>query len=229
MEEYHPGTVFSSIDAHGRYAYGNQPTAALWNLARFAETILPLLAEEAGGEKAAIASATEALSAFDRQFEAARRVGLLRKIGLSTERAGDAELAESLLERMASNRADFTLTFRRLCDAAADPAEDERVSALFAAPAAYDEWSAEWRQRLGEESLAPADLAAAMRTVNPVFIPRNHLVEAALNAATNAQDFQPFEELLDVVSRPYDDRPDRERYAMPARSDERVLQTFCGT
>jgi len=229
MEEYHPGTVFSSIDANGRYAYGNQPTAALWNLARLAEAILPLLVEKAGGEEAALASAREALAAFDRQFEAARRTGLLRKIGLQTERAGDAELAEALLECMAANRADFTLTFRRLCDAAADPAHDQGVRSLFAAPALYDAWAAEWRQRLGEESASPKERVTAMRKVNPAFIPRNHIVEAALNAAMIRQDFQPFEELLDVVSRPYEDRPDRERYAQPARPEERVLQTFCGT
>jgi uncharacterized protein YdiU (UPF0061 family) len=130
---------------------------------------------------------------------------------------------------MAANRADFTLTFRRLCDAAADPAHDQGVRSLFAAPALYDAWAAEWRQRLGEESASPKERVTAMRKVNPAFIPRNHIVEAALNAAMIRQDFQPFEELLDVVSRPYEDRPDRERYAQPARPEERVLQTFCGT
>ncbi len=229
MNAYHPDTVFSSIDHDGRYAYGNQPTIAQWNLARLAESILPLLAEEAGGEQAALASAREALSAFDPQVEATRRAGLLRKIGLVTERAGDAELAEALLERMATHRADFTLTFRRLCDAAADSEGDQRVRELFAEPAAYDRWAEEWRHRLAEDSIAPADRAAAMRAVNPAFIPRNHLVEEALNAATNQQDFQPFEELLEVGTRPYEDRPDRERYTQPARPEERVLQTFCGT
>jgi uncharacterized protein YdiU (UPF0061 family) len=229
MEEYHPGTVFSSIDANGRYAYGNQPTAALWNLARLAEAILPLLAEEVGGEEAALTSAREALSEFDSQFAEARRTGLLRKIGLATERGGDAELVEALLERMATSRADFTLTFRRLCDAAADPAQDEHVRALFADPTAYDRWAEEWRHRLTEESVTEADRAAAMRAVNPAIIPRNHLVEEALIAATNSQDFRPFEELLDVVTRPYENRPDRERFALPARPEERVLQTFCGT
>lgn len=229
LEEYHPGTVFSSIDANGRYAYGNQPTAALWNLARLAEAILPLLAEEAGGDEAALASAREALSEFDPQFAEARRVGFLKKIGIVAERAGDAELAEALLERMAANRADFTLTFRRLCDAAADPAEDERVRQLFADPTAYDRWAEEWRLRLAEEPVGPADRAAAMRAVNPAFIPRNHLVEEALNAATNQQDFQPFEDLLELVTRPCEDRPDREHYTQPARPEERVLQTFCGT
>lgn len=229
MEEYHPGTVFSSIDAHGRYAYGNQPTAALWNLARLAEAILPLLTEENGGEEAALASARQALAAFDPQFHAAWRAGLLRKIGLSTELPGDEALAEALLERMAANRADFTLTFRRLCEAAADPVHDEQVRPLFADRSAFDTWAIDWRRRLEEEPVSPEGRAAAMRRVNAAFIPRNHLVEAALNAAMSKQDFQPFEELLGVVSRPFEDQPDRERYALPARPEERVLQTFCGT
>jgi protein adenylyltransferase len=229
MEEYHPDTVFSSIDAHGRYAYGNQPTAALWNLARLAEATLPLLIEGAGSEESALTAARESLAAFDPQLHAARRTGLLRKIGLITELPGDEALVEALLERMATNRADFTLTFRRLCDAAADPAHDAEVRSLFADPAAYDAWSAEWRPRLADEATSPLERAAAMRKVNPAFIPRNHQVEAALSAATANQDFQPFEELLDVVTHPYEDWPDRERYAQPARREERVLQTFCGT
>ena len=134
MEAYDPATVFSSIDHQGRYAYGNQPRAALWNLARLAEALLPVLEQETGDEEAALASAQEALAAFDPQFEAARRAGLRRKLGLFTEREGDAALAEDLLERMAANRADFTLTFRRLCNAAAGPEGDEGVRELFADP-----------------------------------------------------------------------------------------------
>ena len=229
MEEYHPATVFSSIDAHGRYAFGNQPTAAQWNLARLGEAILPLLIEGTGGEEAALASAREALSAFDPQFAAARRTGMLRKVGLAAELPGDEALVEALLERMAANRADFTRTFRRLGDAAADPAHDAEVRSLFTDPAAYDAWAVQWRQRLGQESLPPKERAVAMHQVNPEFIPRNHLVEATLAAATRNQDFQPFEDLLDVVTRPYEDRPDRARYTLPAKPEERVLQTFCGT
>jgi uncharacterized protein YdiU (UPF0061 family) len=229
MEAYDPATVFSSIDRHGRYAYGNQPRAALWNLTRLAEALLPVLVQEAGSEQAAVASAEEALAAFEPQFAAARRAGLNRKLGLFTERAGDAALAENLLERMAANRADFTLTFRQLCNAAASPEADRGVRALFADPGAYDAWAAGWRRRLDEESVLREERAAAMQRANPIFIPRNHLVEAALNAAVRVQDFQPFEELLDVVSNPFEDRPDRERYVTPARPEECVTQTFCGT
>ena len=229
MEAYDPATVFSSIDHHGRYAYGNQPRVGHWNLARLAEALLHILVQEAGSEESAVASANEALAAFEPQFEAARSAGLLRKLGLFTEREGDSALAADLLECMAANRADFTLTFRRLCGAAAEPEGDVGVRALFVDPSSYDAWAAGWRRRLEEEPVPAEARAAAMRMANPAFIPRNHIVEAALNAAVWRQDFQPFEKLLDVVSRPYEDRPDRERYTTPARPEEYVSQTFCGT
>jgi uncharacterized protein YdiU (UPF0061 family) len=229
MEAYDPATVFSSIDHGGRYAYGNQPRAALWNLARLAEALLPALAQEAGNEEAAVGAANEVLTAFEPQYEAARSAGLRRKLGLTMVREGDAALAEDLLQRMAANRADFTSTFRTLCDAAAGPEGDAVIRTFFADPGAYDGWAGEWRERLKEEPADGQTRAAAMRKVNPAIIPRNHLAEAALDAASRRQDFQPFEDLLDAVSRPYEDRPGLERYAMPARPEECVLQTFCGT
>jgi uncharacterized protein YdiU (UPF0061 family) len=254
MEAYDPAAVFSAIDENGRYAYSNQPRIALWNLTRLAEALLPLLEQESASQKtgspatrshkspvqeprnqepgvqeAAVTSANEALAAFDPQFQAARHVGLRRKLGLYTELDEDLALAEDLLERMAANRADFTLTFRRLCDAAVGVEGDIGVRELFAVPRVYDEWAARWRQRLAVESISPDARAAAMRRENPAFIPRNHIVEEALNTAIWKQDFRPFEKLLDVVSRPYDDRPDLNRYATPARPEECVHQTFCGT
>jgi len=134
-----------------------------------------------------------------------------------------------LLKRMAENRADFTLTFRRLCAAAEGTECDEGVRVLFADPGAYDAWAAAWRHRLEQEPISAPVRAAAMRMANPAFIPRNHRVQAVLDAAIERQDFQPFEELLDVVSRPYEDRPGLERYTTPARPEECVSQTFCGT
>jgi len=234
MEAYDPDTVFSSIDAQGRYAYGNQPRAALWNLVRLAEALVPAMEQEAGSQEAAVAAANEALATFEPQYQAARSAGLLRKIGLSAEQQGDSALAEDLLARMAANQADFTLTFRRLCAAAEAPQGDREVRALFADPTAYDDWAANWRQRLSHQPLnkdsgSAQSRSAAMLAVNPAFIPRNHMVEAALDAAVWRQDFQPFEQLLEVVTRPYDDQPDRERYAVPARPEERVSRTFCGT
>lgn len=229
MEAYDPNQVYSSIDVQGRYSYSNQPHAAHWNLARLAETLLPLLEQEAGSQEAALASAYEALAMFGPQFEATRMAGLRRKLGLTMEREGDAAFAEDLLERMAANRADFTLTFRRLCDAAAAPEDDEGVRALFADAGAYDAWAAGWRRRLEQEFVAPQERAAMMKQASPAFIPRNHLVEAALKAAIEVEDFQPFEQLLDVVSRPWEDRPGLERYSAPARPEECVRATFCGT
>ncbi|GGC60137.1 UPF0061 protein [Siccirubricoccus deserti] len=224
LDAYDPAAVFSSIDQGGRYAYGNQPRIAQWNLARLAETLLPLLAEE---EQAAIDSAQEALAGFGPQFQAAYLGGLRRKLGLTTEQEGDAALVQDLLQRMADNQADFTLTFRALCDAAAGPEGDAAVRALFTDPGAYDAWAPAWRQRLAAEPAA--DRPAAMRATNPALIPRNHLVEEAIVAAVAREDFQPFESLLAVVTRPFDDQPEAARYALPPRPEQRVLQTFCGT
>ncbi len=229
MEAYHPATVFSSIDHGGRYAYGNQPRAALWNLARLAEALLPLLVLESGSEEGAIAVANQSLAAFEPQFEAARLAGMRRKLGFTSEHEEDSALAESLLQCMADNRADFTLTFRRLSDAAAGREGDAGVRALFAEPSAYDTWAVDWRQRLEKEATDPQARAASMRLVNPLFIPRNHLVQEALDAASQRQNFQPFEELLNVLSQPFDDRQGLELYATPARPEQCVLQTFCGT
>jgi serine/tyrosine/threonine adenylyltransferase len=130
---------------------------------------------------------------------------------------------------MQASSADFTLTFRRLCDAAVDPAADAALRQLFADPAACDAWLAGWRERLARDPVPAAERAARMRAVNPAFIPRNHRVEQALDAAVDRSDFGPFEELLAVVTRPYDDQPEHARYATPPQPHERVLQTFCGT
>ncbi len=226
MDAYDPGTVFSSIDHAGRYAYGNQPRMAHWNLTRLAETLLPVLADD---EAQALATAEAALARFAPQFTAAYNAGLRAKLGLASERPGDDELAHDLLRRMAENGADFTLTFRALCDAADGPEQDAAVRDLFVDPAAFDAWATGWRQRLALESATPAARRAAMRAANPAFIPRNHRVEAALDAAIACNDLTPFEELLAVLARPYDDQPDHARYAAPPREDERVLRTFCGT
>lgn len=223
MEAYDPAMVLSSIDHQGRYAYGNQPRIAHWNLTRLAEALLPLLAE---GEEAAVEVAKAALGEFAPRFGAAYQAGLLRKIGIAAEREGDVDLVQDLLKRMAEGGADFTLTFRRLADAAAGPEGDGPVRALFADPAAFDAWAGPWRARLAEE--APG-APGRMRAANPLFIPRNHLVEEALATATERQDTAPFEALLAVLARPFEDQPGRERHAEPARPAERVTATFCGT
>ena len=225
LDAYDPGKVFSSIDQAGRYAYANQPRIAAWNVTRLAETLLPLLDDQ---EDAAMAAAEEALAGFGPVFEAAYFGGLRRKIGLLTEQSGDKALTQDLLQRMAENQADFTLTFRRLCDAAAGPEGDAAIRELFADGAAYDAWAERWRMRLHDEPAGLPASAAAMRAVNPAFIPRNHLVEEALNAAIAGNDFGPFEQLLDVLSRPFDDNPEFARFAAPP-PDQLGYKTFCGT
>ena len=224
MDAYDPATVFSSIDTGGRYAYGNQPRIAAWNLARLAECLLPLLGED---RDAAIASAQESLTGFAPRFEGAYLAGLRRKVGLATERGGDDDLTQDLLKHMQEGGADWTLTFRALADAA--EGRDEEARELFSPGAAYDAWAERWRARLAQEPGSPAERAAAMRAINPLYVPRNHLVEAALNAAVERGDYGPFEELLDVITHPFERRPGLDRYTLPPRPEERVLATFCGT
>ncbi len=229
MEAYDPATVYSSIDHQGRYAYGNQPRIMLWNLARLAEALLPIMEQEEGSAEAALVSARESLAAFEPRLETARETGMYRKLGLFTEREQDAVLVQDLLDIMASNHADFTLTFRRLCDAAESREGDQKVRVLFASPDAYEAWAAQWRRRLEEEQVSPSVRAAAMRSTNPEVIPRNHLVQEAIDAAVEQQNFEPFEQLLEIVTKPFEHRPNDDRYSMPAHPDERVTQTFCGT
>ncbi|GLS44217.1 protein adenylyltransferase SelO [Methylobacterium brachythecii] len=226
LDAYDPRTSFSSIDARGRYAYGQQPGIALWNLTRLAETLLPLLAEDEGE---GVEAAEAALAGFSPRFEAAYRGGLALKLGLSGDRDAAAALADDLLVRMAGNRADFTLTFRRLCDAAERSEADAGVRDLFVDPTEYDAWVVHWRARLAEEGRNPAAMATAMRAVNPALIPRNHRVEGMIAAAVECDDFGPFEELLAVLSRPYDDQPAYARYAEEPEGGGVGYRTFCGT
>jgi serine/tyrosine/threonine adenylyltransferase len=223
LDSYDPAKWFSAIDELGRYAYGNQPKIAQWNLARFAETLLPLLDPDANR---AIELTNEAISAFTARFQECWLAGMRNKLGLSSSEDGDLD---TLLRAMHEGGADFTLTFRRLCDAAADEKADANARILFANPAVYDGWVARWRSRLAAETLEPSARAQMMRTTNPAFIPRNHRVEQALNAAIEYGDFSPFAEMLTVLSRPYEDQAAFADYANAPRADERVFRTFCGT
>ncbi|WP_232630358.1 protein adenylyltransferase SelO [Methylobacterium sp. Leaf118] len=226
LDAYDARTTFSSIDRNGRYAYGQQPRIALWNLTRFAETLLPLLAAD---EDEAIKQAEAALATFGPRFDAAYRGGLARKVGLSELREGDAELCGDLLRLMAENQADHTLTFRLLCAAAEDPEADGPVRERFVDPTAYDGWALRWRERLAEEPGEPSARGRSMRAVNPAFIPRNYRVEAMIEAAIERNDFAPFETLLAVLSRPYDDQPEHARYAEAPEGGGVGYRTFCGT
>ncbi len=219
MDAYDPGAVFSSIDHGARYAYGNQPRIAQWNLTRLAETLLPLLAD---AEEPALESAKQVLTGFGPAFQAAYLGGLARKIGLAGLREGDAELSQDFLTLLAEAGADFTLAFRALGD-------DDALRRLFADPAPLEAWLARWHARLEADPLSPAERQAMMQAANPAFIPRNHQVEAVIAAAVERQDFAPFEELLAVLARPYQDQPGAERFQLPPKAEERVLATFCGT
>ena len=217
MEAFDPATVYSSIDHGGRYAYGNQPAIAEWNLARLAEALLPLLDDD---QERAVALAVESLGGFRRRYDATWSAGMRAKLGLPA--AVDATvvppLAGDLLTLLQADHVDHTSFFRTLGTAARGDAEP--VRRLFIDLAGIDGWVARWR------ALSPD--AGAMDRVNPVYIPRNHLVEQALAAATDG-DLDPFARLLEAVTAPYDERPGLERYAAAAPQDFGAYQTFCGT
>ncbi len=222
MDAYNPRQVYSSIDEMGRYAYGNQPAIAQWNLARLAETLLPLLADT---EELALAEAQAALDAFASQFNEAYQSGLRAKLGLQEKREGDHELAQNLLKRMAEGLADFTLTFRKLADlldGGAGPRD------LFVNPMEFDDWAARWKQRIAEEGGDGVQRAKTMRRVNPAFIPRNHRIEYALAAAEQG-NFSQFETMVSVLSKPFVDQPEHALYAASPEPDQIVQRTFCGT
>ena len=218
MEAYDPETVFSSIDSWGRYAYGNQPSIAGWNLARFAETLLPLIADD---QDRAVALAQESLGGFGAQIQAALATGMRAKLGLADEcrRAGGDAVDERRCSRCLRPA---TSTSPRFSVISAGPpaATPNRRAACSSTSRASTTGSARWR------ALSPD--AEVMDRVNPVYIPRNHLVEEALAAATEG-DLQPLDRLLDAVTAPYDERPGLERYAEPAPEDFGRYRTFCGT
>jgi uncharacterized protein YdiU (UPF0061 family) len=226
MDHYDPNTVFSSIDRRGRYAYANQPAIAQWNLARLAETLLPLIDADSN---VAINLAIEVIQPFIAQSEAQLLERMRRKIGLTSEMEADADLIRRLFATMQEAAADFTLTFRKLALAAENPAEDKALYEIFSESAGIESWLKDWRLRLEQDPQSAVERAAHMRRVNPAFIPRNHRVEAALNAASEGHDFKLFQQLLEILQRPYDDQPEVTEYALPPQPSERVSQTFCGT
>jgi uncharacterized protein YdiU (UPF0061 family) len=226
MDAFDPATVFSSIDAHGRYAYANQPNAALWNLARFAETLLPLIDADT---PRAIGAATEAIATFETLYKDCWLDGMRRKLGLSTAEPADRQLIEDLLKTMHRNQADFTLSFRALCAAARGRQDDGPVRAQFLNALDYDEWAQRWRDRMSREAMTPESRVESMQEANPAYIPRNHRVEQVIVAAVERGDFGPFEEFSQVLAAPYVERSAYASYADAPQPQERVLQTFCGT
>ncbi|RTR06939.1 protein adenylyltransferase SelO [Halomonas nitroreducens] len=226
MDTYDPRTVFSSIDERGRYAYLNQPVIAQWNLARFAETLLPLIDDDS---ERAIARATAVIEGFTERYEASWQAVMGGKLGLALQEEGDGALAQGLLDAMQAGHADFTLAFRRLADVLDGPEGEARLAALFDDREALAAWLPRWRERLAREGADESEIARRLRGTNPAVIPRNHRVEQALAAAAEEDDFAPFEALLAVITRPFEEPHGEVDYTRPPHDGEKVLRTFCGT
>lgn len=224
IDTFDAKAVFSSIDHGGRYAYGNQPVIAQWNLARLAETLVPLIADD---EKEAIRLATEELEEFPEIYSEHWLAGARAKIGLTEGDESDIGFVNALYAAMAGQGVDHTLFFRALPQAAAG--DDSAVTGLFDDATAITEWLPHWRARLAQERRAPAALKAAMDAVNPVYIPRNHKVEEALIAAEEDGNMAPLTRLLEVLRAPFEERPGLEDYSRPAPEGFGPYQTFCGT
>jgi uncharacterized protein YdiU (UPF0061 family) len=235
LDEYDPNKVYSSIDRHGRYAYGQQPSIGLWNLTQLANCLLPLLDSASDGDvETAKAKATAALDAYGKAFEPVYYGGLRAKIGLLDTADGDSraddDLAQDLLGRMAQHRADFTNTFRNLSEA--DPEQPETLEPIrsgFTEPAAFDQWAASWATRLARQNEPAPARRARMLALNPAYIPRNHRVQEVIDAAMERGDLGRLETLLTVVSTPYDDHAELAEYRQPPAAHEVVQRTFCGT
>jgi protein adenylyltransferase len=229
MDDFHPDKVFSSIDQGGRYAYRNQPGIAHWNLAGLAQALLPLLHED---QEQAVALAQGAVDNFPEHFGRAYSQGLARKLGLEIISDTDQALVDELFQLMATQQLDFTLTFRALADLA-DPSvpatAEHTVLELLDLADVLGPWREQWQQRLAAQSTTASQRQATMYAANPAFIPRNHLVQEAIEAASDKGDFAPFHQLVDVLSRPHQYQPGLARYATPPRPEQVVRQTFCGT
>ncbi|MBB3048483.1 uncharacterized protein YdiU (UPF0061 family) [Litorivivens lipolytica] len=222
MEAFDPATVFSSIDHGGRYAYGNQPHIGHWNLAGLAQALLPLLHDD---EDEAVKIAQAEINSYPDLHVAAYQHVLTRKLGLSDYRDEDDALVTDLLELLKTERADFTLAFRRLYERAAGTSS---VKTLWDFSPAFDSWLARWQTRFADSTQPESERIETMRTSNPLFIPRNHRVEEAIQAG-NQGDFSVFHTLREVLREPFTDNPDNLDYARPAAPQEVVKQTFCGT
>ncbi len=237
MDHYHPARVFSSIDHDGRYAYGNQPQIAQWNLTRLAESLLPLIDSDQG---AAVAAATAVLREFSPAYQSAWLNGMRAKLGWSIPSnaadlggdidrvdAADTALIGRFLQLLQEQRVDFTLAFRSL--SAVLRGDRATATALFSSADRFAEWAEEWHARLSMGRVGEATVAEAMDGVNPLYIARNHIVEAALRSASDQSDLAPLRRLVEVLSHPYETKPELEEFAQPAPLDSRPYRTFCGT
>ncbi|GMX65393.1 YdiU family protein [Paenibacillus elgii] len=219
MDAYDPATVFSSIDVHGRYAYGNQPSIAAWNLARLAEALLPLLHDD---EDEAVRLAEDAISGFVEQFAGHWLAGMRAKLGLFNEEPEDEALMKDLLVMMQKHRADYTNTFRALTF-------DKHEDLAFNGTAEFAQWHELWQARRGRQQEPQASSQQLMRSSNPAIIPRNHRVEEALDAAVKQGDYSVMERLVQALSNPYEHTPEQAEYCTLPAPSNRPYRTFCGT
>jgi len=226
MDAFDPDTVYSSIDHGGRYAYRNQPGIAHWNLACLAQTLIPLIDTD---EDKAVTAAQQAMDEYSDLFLDAHQQGMGKKLGLQLSGEQDEQLVEDLLSLMSDTGADFTLTFRRLAELAVPTTGMENVSQLFEFGEDLQPWLQRWRQRFDSEQADPQQRQQGMLAANPVYIARNHLVEAAIVAATEDNNFEPFNSLVDLLVNPFEYDASMARYATPPRPEQVVKQTFCGT
>jgi uncharacterized protein YdiU (UPF0061 family) len=229
MDFYRHRQVYSYIDGMGRYAYNKQPSIGLWNLTRLAESLLPLFDDDTSE---AVAMAKAVLEKYTDAYGDAWLAGMRAKCGLTAvgDNAADKALIESLFDTMADNSADFTLTFYYLSQLEAQADEkDESLRELFASPAAIDAWLQRWRDRLGDEPQTDSERQIHMQSVNPVYIPRNHQIEAAIRAAEDRNDFGLFHALHAVLQNPFQRQPGKDNYMLPPKPEEEVEHTFCGT
>ena len=241
MDFYNHSQVYSSIDRDGRYAYNNQASIGLWNLSRFAETLLPLFADDIDD---AVEMAKNILQKYIERYDEAWLANMRAKCGLTASADINADddkaLIESLLAIMAENQADFTLTFYHLSQLNAEPINAEPISGepgdkdacmrnLFDKPEAINAWLAQWRQRLSFEAMNDSERQLNMQSVNPVYIPRNHQIEAVIRAAEDHDDFAPFYALHELLKNPFQTQPGRESYMLPPEPEQVVHKTFCGT
>ena len=225
MDRYAPDTVFSSIDHGGRYAYANQPVITQWNMARFAEALLSLMAD--GNQEEAIARATEEINSMPDQYKTAWSKEMRPKLGLHEEQPEDHTLIESLFSTMEGEEVDFTSFFRALISAI--EGDDTPVKALFNNPKQLDPWLGQWRARLEREKTGPDQQKVMMQAANPLYIPRNHLVEEALEKAVEEENFDAFNDLLERLKQPFTPVHGQEKYAKPASLSAPPHITYCGT
>ncbi len=225
MDEYNPSTVFSSIDAHGRYAFGNQPLIAQWNMACFANSLLGLIDKDT--EKAT-SKAQKVINNFPNKMSEAVMSVMCKKIGLDSTKTNSQEALTKLLRIMLDNKSDYTLTFRYLSEIIKGK-RDSSFKQQFLEHNQISNWLKEWKELIKDQDLAKKEIVLSMESSNPVFIPRNHLVERAIEAAVENNDFSEMKTLLTILSKPYEEQSKYGQYMKPPKPHEVVHQTFCGT